>query len=71
VSDEATREEVREWAAALTADDVERIFHASLERGDMRGVEASLRLLAVKDPHRAQDLMDLCRMALIVAEARQ
>lgn len=60
----------REWAAALSADQVEQIFHAELGKGDIRGVEAALRLMAVKDPHRAQELMDLCRMALVVADAR-
>ncbi len=59
----------REWAQSLTADDCEYMFHKELEKGDMRGVEATLRLLVVKDPHRAQRLIDLTQMALIVAKA--
>lgn len=41
----------------LTADACEEIFHAALSAGDARGVEAALRLLAVRDPHRAQRLL--------------
>jgi hypothetical protein len=52
---------------SLTADDCEQMFHASLRNGDTRGVDAALRLLAVRDPHRAQDLLDLTRMALTIA----
>lgn len=51
----------------LTADDCERIFHAALKAGDTRGVEAALTVLAVRDPHRAQELFDLTRAALVVA----
>ncbi len=58
-----------ELFAALTADDCEQIFHKALEAHDMKGVEVALRLLAVKDPHRAQRLVDLTQMALIIAEA--
>lgn len=53
--------------AAMTAEDCERIFHAALGQGDVIGVEAALRILAVKDPHRAQHLIDLTRVALIIA----
>lgn len=59
-----------ELLAVLTADDCERIFHAALSKGDVQGVEAALRVMAVKDPHRAQRLMDLTRMALIIADSR-
>lgn len=52
---------------AMTAEDCERIFHAALGEGDTRGVEAALRILAVKDPHRAQYLMDLTRAALAIS----
>jgi hypothetical protein len=58
-----------EWLAQTTADDWEQVFHATLERGDIQGVEAALRVLAIKDPHRAERLMDLTRMALVVADA--
>jgi hypothetical protein len=67
---EPTRDELRQQFQAMTADDCERLFHAALEAADMRGIEAALLLLAAKDPHRAERLMDLTRVALIVAEAR-
>ena len=68
-ADALTAEERTKMIAAMTADDCERIFHAALGVGDIQGVEAALRLMAAKDPHRAQRLMDLTRMALIVAES--
>jgi hypothetical protein len=52
----------------FTPDQLEEIFHAALGAGDIRGVECALTVLAVRDPHRAQRLMDLTRMVLIVAE---
>lgn len=55
----------------FTPDQCEEIYHAALGAGDIRGVEAALTVMAVQDPHRAQRLMDLTRMALIVAEAGQ
>lgn len=61
-----TAESPRDWAARLSADDVERIFHSALTDGDTRGVEAALRLLAVKDPRRAQQLLDATRTALSI-----
>jgi hypothetical protein len=51
-----------------TADQCEQIFHAALKQGDIRGVEAALRILIVHDPYRAERLMDLARMALIIVE---
>jgi len=55
--------------AALNADDCERIFHAALGQGDIAGVEAALRILAVKDPYRAERLMDLTRVALAIVNS--
>lgn len=53
-----------DWLAKTTADEWEQVFHATLNAGDLQGAEAALRVLAIKDPHRAQHLMDLTRMAL-------
>lgn len=50
-----------------TSDQCEEIFHATLRAGDPKGVESALTLLAVQDPHRAQELLDLTRAALAVA----
>lgn len=55
--------------SALTAAHCEEIFHAALKAGDARGVEAALMLLAVRDPYRAQHLLDCTRFALDVARA--
>lgn len=53
----------------VTADQLEEIFHEVLKRGDAKGVEATLTMLAVKDPHRAQRLLDLTRAALVVVKS--
>ena len=45
----------------------ERIVHAALAGGDMRGVEAALLLMAPQDPRRAQELIDAMQMGLILA----
>lgn len=47
---------------------LERVFHAALTDGDVRGVEAALRVLAVRDPERAQRLYDDLKFALRMAE---
>lgn len=52
-----------------TPEQCERIFHAALGAGDTRGVDAALRCLAVQDPHRAQELLDLTRAGLDVVQA--
>jgi hypothetical protein len=53
----------------LTADTLEEIFHAALGKGDAKGVEAALTLMAIKDPHRAQRLLDGLREAVEVRQA--
>jgi hypothetical protein len=63
-----TTETAQEWAARLSAADVEAIFHAALREHDMLGVVAALELLAVKDPHRAQELLDLIEVGLRISE---
>lgn len=47
----------------------EEIFFAALPKGDTEGVSAALHLLAVQDPHRAQELLDLTQLALDLAGA--
>lgn len=63
-----TTETAQEWAARLSAADVETIFHAALRDHDMPGVVHSLRLLATKDPRRAQELYDLIQVGLKLRE---
>ncbi len=55
-------------AVDLTAEDCERIFHATLKAGDPQGVHAALTLLAVRDPHRAQELLDIVNLGLEMAK---
>jgi hypothetical protein len=50
-----------------TADQAEQMFHAAIKAGDTEGVHAALVALAVRDPHRAQDLLDMTKIALKVA----
>jgi hypothetical protein len=45
------------------------IFHAAVAAGDARGVDASLRLIAVQDAYKAQDLYDSLDLALRIAGA--
>jgi hypothetical protein len=49
--------------------DLELAFHAALTAGDAKGVEAALMLMAPQDPHRAQLLLDLVHVAVVVAQA--
>lgn len=54
------------------ADELERLFHAALAAGDTQGVDVALRLLAGRDPHRAERLLKLTRTATaVVTAARQ
>lgn len=51
-------------AAIYTADELETLFHECLKRGDARGVEAAIALMALKDVRRAQRLYDALDIAL-------
>lgn len=44
--------------------DCELIVHAALKAQDPHGVVLGLKLLAVQDPHRAQALYDLVKLAI-------
>ena len=48
----------------FTTDQIVETIGAALRAGDMRGVEACLRVLAVQDPHRAQDVLDVLNVGL-------
>lgn len=51
----------------LSPADCELIFRAALKAGDAKGVEAALRVMALQDPHRAQELLGLLHVALVLA----
>lgn len=57
-------------APELTADDCVRIFHAALAAGDIRGVEAALTVLAVRDPHCARELHEGLELAMEIARGQ-
>lgn len=46
---------------------LEDVFFAAVRAGDAKGVDAALRLLAVEDPRRAEQLVDQLRLALDIA----
>jgi hypothetical protein len=52
-----------------TADQCETVFHNAVKAGDAKAVDAVLRLLAVRDPHRAKYLYDCLDVALSLATA--
>ncbi len=64
-----TAETAQEWAARLSAADVEAIVHKALQEHDMPGVVYALQLLATKDPHRAGELYELIDIGLKLREA--
>lgn len=49
---------------------LEKILIRSLQDGDMKGVDASLRLIAVQDPRRAGVLMDTMKTGLAIRAER-
>lgn len=60
---------ISEWVAALTAADCELMVHGALRAGDVKAVFAAMRLLVTKDPHRAEVLLDVIKVALEVAKS--
>ncbi|WP_086853374.1 hypothetical protein [Amycolatopsis kentuckyensis] len=53
---------------ALTPDQLEKCIHRALEARDVQAVEGYLLLMALKDPRRAQDLIDTLKVGLRLAE---
>jgi hypothetical protein len=60
----------REWLASTTADDWVNVILGCLRAGDMHGVHAALRVLAVKDPQRAQDVYDTIQVGLRIRRSQ-
>jgi hypothetical protein len=54
----------------LTAADCELLVHRTLAAGDAEGTVTVLKLLAVKDPARAQVLLDTIELGLAIARKR-
>lgn len=59
----------REWAATITPEQLEWIIGDALTQRDMKAVDAALRLLAVKDPHRAAAVIETMRLGIALADA--
>jgi len=51
-----------------TADEVEQMFHAALEAGDVKGVDAALRVMLRLDVDRACELYEDLKAAVRVAK---
>lgn len=56
---------------ALTPDQLEACVHRALDAHDIEAVEGYLLLMAVKDPHRAADLVETMKVGLRLARERQ
>jgi hypothetical protein len=52
-----------------TPDECERIFHAALDKHDVKAVHAALLILAVQDPHRAESLTQATKTTLDLLDA--
>jgi hypothetical protein len=53
----------------VTPEQIEAAFHLALKAGDVKAVDGFLRMLAVVDPRRAQELLDQLRLALALRVA--
>jgi hypothetical protein len=56
---------------ALTPDQLEKCVHRALKARDVQAVEGYLQLMALKDPHRAQDLIDTLKVGIRLAKEQQ
>ncbi len=54
-----------------TSDQLVGGIHNAIKAGAMDAVEAFLKILAVQDPHRAQDVMDTLKIGLLLAAERE
>ncbi len=55
--------------APWTADELEAVFHAALEKGDPAGVVAALRIMVTVDPARCERLHHSLTAAIDTANA--
>jgi hypothetical protein len=59
---------IDEELRALTPDQLEACVHRALKARDIQAVEGYLLLMALKDPHRAQDLIDTLKVGIRLAK---
>lgn len=50
---------------------LETILAKSIEERDWKGVDASMRLIAVQDPRRAQILLDTMKVGIAISRERR
>ncbi len=56
------------WLDDVTADQLVTVVQTELKDRNMEGVEAALRLLAVKDPHRAEEVLTVIQLGIAARE---
>lgn len=56
---------------ALTPDQLEKCVHRALEARDVQAVEGYLLLMTLKDPHRAQHLVDTLKVGIRLAKEQR
>ena len=54
-----------------TSDQIADALVESLKRGDSRGVDASLRVMAAVDPERASELMQVIKLGIALRKATE
>jgi hypothetical protein len=52
----------------FTVDELERIVIGALRSHDVKAVDVAVRLMAVKDAHRAQSIIDTIELGIWVSE---
>lgn len=55
-----------EWTTAQ----IEAMLPQAVGKADMKAIEGLIMLLALKDPHRAQEVMDTLKVGLMLAKER-
>lgn len=58
--------DIRTWIASLTAERIEAGIASAIQKRDWQAVEGLIKILAIKDPERAQTVYD----TLCIATAR-
>ena len=59
-----------EWIAALTPQECEEFIARAIEAHDFQSAVAMLKVLAVKDPYRAETVLAVINLGLEVAQRR-
>ena len=71
VADQQPPTRARDRLAAASAGDLELAIHKALKARDMPAVVGLLKLLAVRDPSRAQVVLDLITLGLEIRKSEE